>query len=175
METYEFTIVLDRAPTDDDLDALFEAGGDDASPEYNTEANTGVVHFDRAAPSLAEALVSAMRTLDAAGLHPVAVRSDDLVTLKEIATRIGRTYEGVRLLASGARGPGGFPVPVAAESWSLYSWTQVAAWLAEAGRLTGVTVTPSDYERIIAAADHLVRARALLGPAAGSLAELVTA
>lgn len=82
MKTYGFTLVLDRAPTDDEEDALFEAGGDDAIPERNDRTNTGRIHFDRQAPSLAEALVSALRTVEAAGLHVAGVRSDDLVTLK---------------------------------------------------------------------------------------------
>lgn len=173
MQTYEFDFVLDRAPSDDEQDRLYEVGGDDASVEFNPVANTGTVHFDREAASLAEALVSALRTLEAAGLRAVAVASEDLVTLKEIAVRTGRTYEGVRLLAAGKRGPGGFPVPLSTGGWSLYSWTQVAGWFARVFE-GAAPAMPSDYDRTIAAADHLVRARALIGrDESRQLAELV--
>jgi len=92
-ETFEFTFVLSEAPTDEQLDSLFEAGGDDATPELNLKTNTGSLHFAREAPTLAEALVSALHTIEAAGLRAVAVESNDLVTLRDIAARTGRTYE----------------------------------------------------------------------------------
>lgn len=79
-ETFDFTFVLDRAPTDEQLDALFEAGGDDATPERNERANTGRLHFAREADSLARALVAALHTVEKAGLHVKAVASDDLGT-----------------------------------------------------------------------------------------------
>ncbi|MBA2322629.1 MAG: hypothetical protein H0V92_00930 [Pseudonocardiales bacterium] len=160
MDTHEFEFVLEHAPTDDEIDALFDAGGDDATVERNDRANTGHAHFDREAPSLVEALVSALGTLERAGLRAVAVQSEDLVTLKEIAVRTGRTYESVRLLALGARGAGGFPPALSAQGWSLYSWAQVAEWFANNG---GPKLEVSAYDRTIAAADHLVRARALVG------------
>lgn len=171
MGTHEFTFALDRAPSDDELDALFDAGGDDATPESDETANTGSVHFNRQAGSLAEAMVSALRTVEAAGLHVVAVRSEDLVTLKEIAVRTGRTYESVRLLASGARGPGGFPPALSGDGYALHSWARVSEWWARAfgdgPRLA------TGYDRMIAAADHLVRARAIAGDETRALAGLV--
>lgn len=172
MQTYEFDFILDRAPNDDEQDRLYEVGGDDAMVEYNLTTNTGTVHFDRQAESLAEALVSALRTIEAAGLRTVAVASEDLVTLKEIAARTSRGYESVRLLAAGKRGPGGFPPPLSAEGWSLYSWAQVSDWFRKAYAIEQAPT--GDYDRMIAAADHLVRARALLADQKiGQLAELV--
>lgn len=173
MDTYDFTFVLDHALSDGEVDALWDAGGNDATPELNERTNTGVIHFDREAASLAEALVSALRTVEAAGLRAVAVRSDDLVTLKEIAARTGRTYEGVRLLAAGKRGPGGFPVPLSSDGYAFYSWSQVSAWFA--GVFGDGPAVPSDYDRVIAAADHLVRARAIMAGDGGALVGLVTA
>ena len=171
MTTHSFTLVLDRAPTDDEPDALFEAGADDSTPEWNEGADTGRLHFDRDAPTLAKALVSALRNVESAGLRVVAVQSDDLVTLKEIAVRTGRTYESVRLLATGARGPGGFPPPLSSGGYALYSWAQVGSWWGAAFG-PGPTLA-TDYDRMIAAADHLVRARALMGGHAEELAALV--
>ncbi|MFB9726890.1 hypothetical protein [Haloechinothrix salitolerans] len=49
----------------------------------------------------------AVRQVEALGLAVVGLHTDDLVSLKEIAQRTGRSYEGVRLLATGRRGPGG--------------------------------------------------------------------
>lgn len=50
--------------------------------------------------------------------------------MTEIAERLGRSRESVRLLVQGARGPGGFPAPVShlrARS-RLWRWSEVAAW-----------------------------------------------
>jgi hypothetical protein len=173
MDRYEFTFMLDHALSDDETDTLYEAGGDDTTPEINQRANSSLLHFDREAPSLGEALVSALHTVEAAGLRAVAVDSDDLVTLKDVAARTGRTYEGVRLLAAGQRGPGGFPPPMTTSGYALYSWAQVAAWF-EATFEEGAPAMPSHYDRVIAAADHLVRARALLAGETKSLVGLVS-
>jgi len=87
-----------------------------------------------------------------------AIASDDPVSLRDIADRIGRTYESVRLLAAGKRGPGGFPAPLAGGQWALYSWTEVSAWLARTKGTDGLNA----YDRELAAADHLLRARRIL-------------
>lgn len=47
---FEFTLVLDRVPTDDDLDALFFQGSEDAL--FETVKDESLAHFDRSAPSL---------------------------------------------------------------------------------------------------------------------------
>ncbi|MEE8526305.1 MAG: hypothetical protein V3T72_20405 [Thermoanaerobaculia bacterium] len=54
--------------------------------------------------------------------------------MNEIAERMGRSRESVRLLIKGARGPGGFPPPAShlrARS-RLWRWSEVAAWAADA-------------------------------------------
>ena len=155
----DFTLVLDREPNDDEQDALYEAGLSDAQLEYG--AGQSFAHVDREADSLAEAIVIAVRQVESVGLKAVAVRSDDLVSLKDIAARVKRTYESVRLLATGARGPGGFPPPMSGSGWSLYSWSQVVDWFDQFSGPVD-TVGARAYDREIAAADHLVRARAML-------------
>lgn len=100
MITHEFTFVVDHRLSDDEIDVLFDRL-DDVTPERE-HART-LLGFDRAGESLAAALVSALRDVEAAGLVVGSVRSEDLVTLKEIAARAGRTYESVRLLAAGKR------------------------------------------------------------------------
>ncbi|MDN5747329.1 MAG: hypothetical protein L0H64_02190 [Pseudonocardia sp.] len=52
---------------------------------------------------------------------------------------------------------------MASGSWQLYSWVQVSRWFATA---MGFADEVSAYDRTIAAADHLVRARAILAEAA---------
>jgi hypothetical protein len=153
---YEFALVLDHEPTESELQAFVMAGLDNVG----IEGSHGVTlaHFERDAATLAEAILTAVRQLEAAGVAPTAVASNDLVSLKDIASRTGRSYESVRLLAQGNRGPGGFPPPLSGSGWSLYSWAQVSHWFAEHYG----TEAASTYDRAIAAADHLVRARRML-------------
>ncbi|MER6991185.1 hypothetical protein ABT337_16575 [Saccharopolyspora hirsuta] len=157
MRNHEFTLILDREPDDAGLDALFEAGCDDGTVEIQTGVT--LVHFTRDAPSLGRALVTAIQDCERAGFRVEGVQSDDLVPLRTIAERLGRTYESVRLLATARRGPGGFPAPLSSEGWSLYSWSQVADW---STRYLDARPAVNAFEIEIAATDHLVRARNML-------------
>lgn len=157
MTTYEFTVFLDRAPVESDYDKLFEAGLDDATP--GTQDGRGYLDVAREAPSIAEAIVSVASDAEKAGFAVVGVEENDLVSLKTVANRIGRTYESVRLLALGRRGPGNFPAPLSGDGWALYSWANVAAWFTAA---YGTPAAASENDRIISAAGHILRARALV-------------
>lgn len=154
MPVHVFTIVLDREPTDREFDALFEATGDD--PGIGSERGIPIVHFNRAAPSLAEAIVSAVRDIESVGLRPMRVRDDDLLTLADIADRVGRSRESVRRYATGERGGGGFPPPVNPEHEGtlFYRWSEVGGWLRE--RL-GIEVDETD--RVLVVANLLLQAR----------------
>lgn len=169
--TYEFTLVVDRPITDDEIDALFDAGCDDATPEV--DAARTLLHFNRQRTSLVEAIASAVVDVDEAGIQVNGIGATDLVELPEIAIRVGRTRESVRLLAVGKRGPGGFP----SARDGFYSWTAVRAWFARydpdaVGRPDEEAL---EYDRTIAAADHVVRARALMGGHANDLVALLPA
>jgi len=157
MQQHEFTIFLDRQPSEDDYDRLFEAGFDDSVA--GVESGRGVIHVARQATDLPSALHSAIADAGKAGFRVIGVQDEDLVSLKTIAQRVGKTYEALRLIACGKRGPGNFPPPVGADGWALYSWTSVANWFSA----HGVSV-PAQEERaaILAAADHLIKARALV-------------
>jgi hypothetical protein len=74
---YEFTLVLDRAPSDDDLDALFNAGCFDAT--FQVTDGEGVGHFARKAASLTRAIASAVHDVDNAGLRTTEVRRDEML------------------------------------------------------------------------------------------------
>lgn len=155
MPKHRFTAHLDRQPTDDELDLLYEAGFDDSAPVLAN--GSGEIWVTREAPTLAAAIVSVVADAERAGFQVVALEDEDIVSLKTVAQRVGRTYESVRLLAHGRRGPGGFP-PVTGDRWALVSWTAAARWFRQ---YDGTDVTSTERDRIIAAADHLLRARAL--------------
>ncbi len=155
MSTHEFAFVVDHRLTDDEIERLFDRV-DDVTPER--EPARTLLGFDREGETLPAALVSALHDVEAAGLVVGSVHSEDLVA------RTGRSYESVRLLASARRGPGGFPGPMSAEGWTLYSWAQVRPWFARhyPSNVRDRELLTLEHDRVIAAADHLVRARALV-------------
>lgn len=68
MKTYEFDVVLKglAVVADDQADALYAAGCDDGTPA--SRDGVAWVHFDRVAPSLEEAIRSAIAQIQSAGL-----------------------------------------------------------------------------------------------------------
>lgn len=137
--TYSFVailrpIVLDPSQLED---SLFAAGCDDAT----IGIRNGVVYldFDREAPCFEEAILSAIKDIERAdiGARVAWVEPGDFVTAAEIARRVGKSRESVRLWIEGERGPGGFPSPCAGVSGGviLWSWAEVARWLSENNRL----------------------------------------
>ncbi|WP_235732611.1 hypothetical protein [Mycolicibacterium septicum] len=167
---YEFTLIVDHDPTEYS-DELFEVAEGQLIPEGG--AGDNLVHVYSGADSFTAAVIQAIHEIESVGLAVVGIASDDLVSLKDVAGRTERTYESMRLLAAGKRGPGGFPAPMSTGQWSLYSWAEVSTWLARAYG----TDTPSEYDCNLAAADHLIRARRILASAdrRQQLRELVTA
>jgi hypothetical protein len=131
MPVHVFTLVLDRRPNDEELGALLDAGCDDAT--FGTEHSFPIAAFDREAPALADAIASAVRDLESAGLRVLRVWDEDLLTLADIADRINRSRESIRRYATGERGGGGFPLPVnlGREGTVFYRWSEVAPWLRE--------------------------------------------
>lgn len=118
--------------TDEQLDALYEAGCDDGS--FSVEPD-GTVQgfFDREAPTEQDAVISAIVDVEQAGIGARVLRvqaDDDWLTASEIAERIGRSRQSISLLAHGKRGPGDFPASVARRRSSnpLWSWSEVEAW-----------------------------------------------
>ena len=69
--------------------------------------------FDREDASLPDAVLSALADLESVqGIEVTRLVDAGLVSMSDISERIGRSRESVRLLVSGDRGPGGFPLPV---------------------------------------------------------------
>ena len=133
MPVFDFTLTLNRVPDDDQIEALYEAGCDDGT--FSSGSDGAVAEFHREASTWAEALGSAARAIETVpGLVVTGAGQDDQVTILDIARRVGRSREAVRLWAAGKRGPGGFPAP----SWAspsgerFWSWREVAHWLRDA-------------------------------------------
>lgn len=161
MTRYSFEVFFTACSGEDVIDALYEAGWDDATVSLDPAVGgPGVAAFDREAHSAVEAIASAIRQGRSAGVTITAV-GEDLVTLTEIADRAGRTVATADHWATGRRGPGNFPQPkVRRLRASLYSWAQVASWLRDHGL---AQVSPADVEtaRMCEIADSLVRAHRL--------------
>jgi hypothetical protein len=76
MKTYELNVILKNASeaADEHADTLFEAGCDDGT--LASRDGQAWVHFDREAPSLEEAIRSAVAQVQSAGMTAVKVELD---------------------------------------------------------------------------------------------------
>lgn len=147
MPVHVFTLVLDRHPAEAELDTL--VGGSCGDAVFGTDHDLSIVEFDREAPNLAAAVVSAVADVEAVGLIALRVLDQDLVTLADIADRAGRSRESVRRYVTGERGGGTFPPPVnpARDGTVFYRWSEVAPWLR--ARL-GIEVADTDPTLMVA-------------------------
>jgi hypothetical protein len=130
---HDFVLILDGisdlAPAMED--ALYEAGCDDAT--ISVRAGRVFLTFSRTAPTMKEAILSAIRNVREAGIGARVLRVDhcNLVTQSEIARKIGRSRQLVSQYIAGTRGPGGFPAPACniTDGPPLWYWCEVASWL----------------------------------------------
>lgn len=121
-----FVLLVDRVPDEGQLYVLGPAAV--VLPEPG--APVVRVRFDWPAPTLAEAIAASVRAVEQLGLRVLRVDSDDWVTAGDVAMRIGKSRETVRLWAAGRLGPGGFPPPVnPRRDTTFYSWAEVLPWL----------------------------------------------
>lgn len=129
----EFVLVLAGIEdlTTEIEDAFYNAGCGDAL--LGIHCGSAQLAFCRTAPTMGEAILSAIADVRKANVGAEVVRVDEcnLVTAAEIARRIGRTRELVRQYITGKRGPGHFPPPACriADRKPLWFWCEVAAWL----------------------------------------------
>ncbi|MEX0642250.1 MAG: hypothetical protein WD468_06090 [Pirellulales bacterium] len=134
---FEFTLLLTgvRALTSEVEDALYNAGCTDAT--IAMRSGRIVITFCRAARSMKDAILSAIRDVRKAGIGADVWRVDDcnLVTQADIARRIERSRQLVHQYLTGKRGPGGFPGPICeiTDGAPLWRWCEVAFWLWENG------------------------------------------
>jgi hypothetical protein len=164
MNEHIFTLILDRDP-DEFLDELFEAGCDDAL--FGEVDGTHYAEFTREAPTLAAAVASAITNVHSVGeVRVLRVEPDDIVTVSEIADRLGRTRESVRLLVGGQRGSADFPMPFShsRERNRLWRWTDVLAWADSHGLVQSVDLASARTVAAVNAALELDMRLTQLGP-----------
>jgi len=133
---YTFALLVAGLDVEDDAhcDAYFSAGLDDSVLEDRD--GLALATFSRTARSPASALTSAITAIERGVPGASVLRVDEqLVNLNDLADRLGRTTESVRLLATGARGPGGFPPPagIVGKGVRVWRWADVRPWLVQHG------------------------------------------
>ncbi|WP_423924786.1 helix-turn-helix transcriptional regulator [Candidatus Palauibacter sp.] len=148
MTTHSFTLIVEGVDINDPdvFDALYEAGCDDAT--IGVTNGIPVMDFDREAASFNEAILSAIADAESVeSLRVVRIADPDLVSMSEIAARIGRSRECVRLWVLGKRGPGGFPPPLndPHDRYRFWRWSDVEGWLR--GVLGGEPWSSDDHLR----------------------------
>jgi hypothetical protein len=82
--TYQFTLILSGVAeiTPELADALFASTGGDI--EFNLRNGVAYLEFDRAAPTLRDAVSSAIAQVESAGVRVVRVESDAANTIAKI-------------------------------------------------------------------------------------------
>jgi hypothetical protein len=134
-QEHDFALIVGgvRALTQAVEDALFNAGCDDAT--LSIQHGLLYLEFSRAAKSLEEAIISAINNVRNAQIGAEVLRVDEsnLVTMSEIARRIGRSRQLVHQYMIGKRGPGGFPPPEChlTDHAPLWAWCAVSYWLVQ--------------------------------------------
>jgi hypothetical protein len=155
LREHDFTLVLSGITElkPEVQDALFEAGCDDATPSLR--CGRPFLTFSRAAPTLKDAILSAIRDIKKANIGAEVLRIDacNLVNQSEIAHKIGRTRQLVHQYITGERGPGSFPPPACNVSDDadspLWYWCEVAQWLYEHNMITEEAVRDAQVVSLI--------------------------
>jgi hypothetical protein len=166
MTTHTFTLIVDGPDlqADDLVDALHQAGCDDGL--IGRADGVQFIDFDREAETIQDAVLSAIADIETIdGVHVIHLADAGLISMADIAARIGRTRESVRLLISGERGPGGFPPPVTdpRSRYRLWRSHDVETWL-RTHLATELSDTADDHIRAaINAGLELRRHRARIG------------
>ena len=130
---FDFALIVSGIETlaPEVVDKLFLNGCSDAT--FSIQYGQVYAEFSREAPTLMDAIMSAIHDIEEAGVGASVLRVDecDLVTQAEIARRIGRTRSLVSQYIAGKRGPGGFPAPACyiTDKAPLWFWCGVSCWL----------------------------------------------
>jgi hypothetical protein len=107
---YWFEVAVAGPVTDDDVERLGDmlTAGDGIDGTVQAGERGGRVMFSRDAEDAIQAVVSAVRDVEAAGIKVTGV-VEDRVTAAEIAENAKVTTAAVRYWITGERGPGNFP------------------------------------------------------------------
>ncbi|WAT01629.1 helix-turn-helix transcriptional regulator [Rouxiella chamberiensis] len=138
MKCYNFTLTISgiNLDTEGHEDALFEAGCDDAMLSYYGKAL--YLEFEREAVSLNDAIATAIRDIERAGIGARVESVDStLVGLSDIAELSDLSRQAITMLKDGSRGRGDFPNPIQRITGQspLWDWAEVAQWLESCGRI----------------------------------------
>ncbi len=169
MPPHDFTLIL-AGEVDAHIDDLYEAGCDDAL--FGAIDGVPYADFTREAATFTDAVRSAIEAIESIpDLRVLRIEPDDVVTATEIAQRLGRSRESVRLLIAGQRGPGRFPAPISHTKgrFRLWRWSDVLAWLGQADE------SELARARLIAAVNAALELRDRAPKLADHERELVTA
>ncbi|SEG32901.1 hypothetical protein SAMN04489712_104431 [Thermomonospora echinospora] len=143
MPNYDFELILSRPLLEAELDPLFQRTYGNVTVAFvrDMQALRGNEQPGQAscrwqASSLSAAIMEVIEQLeglgpvaDAPGLRVLSVEADPLLSMRDIAERVGRSLESVRLSIRGTRGPGNFPASETTSSGHrLWRWSRVAAW-----------------------------------------------
>lgn len=129
---YQFILILKNVNenTPGLEDSLYEAGCDDALINFRNGAV--YLEFDREGVSFEEAVISAIKDVQSSTLNAEVLRvaPENLVTLSEMAKRLGVTRQIVSLWIKGERRKS-FPAPIMRliEKSPLWNWCEVTDWL----------------------------------------------
>ena len=133
MNEYEFTlVVLSDAEFEDVIEPLYESGCDDAT----ICSRGGVMHliFTRESTDFETAVLSAIANIETAGpmLRVKGLEPSDLVSLNEIASRLGYSEEYTRELLTGVISSlDNPPLPYTNVDYgdTIWSFKDVVSWL----------------------------------------------
>lgn len=130
METFSVRLVLATPIADDSavIGKIFD--NLDASVFMQSGVQYVTVFEDGySAVSTAIAVITALEAIDAS-LRVVDV-DEDFVNISDIAARVDRSRQGIRLHVEGHRGPGGFPRHrgVIGDGQKIWDWASVNEWL----------------------------------------------
>jgi hypothetical protein len=132
MTTFTVTVRLLDLLSEADIEALYERLDDEVGVE--TGPNGSFLTFEKQADRFFDVVLDVLVQIMKAGVQPVAVE-DELVSIADIAERLGRTRQSVSMLVRGQRGSGDFPAPVAGGVRSpLWHWSDVSDWFAGRSR-----------------------------------------
>lgn len=134
LNQYSFTLILGNVDenTASLEDHLFQAGCDDAL--INFRNGTVYLDFDRQAPSIDEAIISAIKNIESStlGIKVIGIGPDDFVNESEMAKRLHVKRQLVSLWVKGERRvkmPFPKPVMKLSERSPLWRWHEVLKWL----------------------------------------------
>jgi len=135
MPSYDFALILSRPLYEDELDPLFDRthGAVTVSiiSELQHAERPGTASCSWVGATLAAAIMEVVGHVEesAPGLHVLQVEADPLLTIRDIAERIGRSLDSVRHAITGSRGATGFPSSeMSTAGHRLWRWSKVAAY-----------------------------------------------